>query len=105
MPYKTWNDCCQEAINQLAAIHTRYIKNARVLERWNVELCQRKTFLRIKNKGKRDLGIEDASGCAKNQYRRQPLKHKRGKENFRQTVRKCFSRQIVKPERVRLFSQ
>ena len=61
MPYKTWNDCCQEAINQLAAVHSRYIKNARVLERWNVAFSQRKTF-RIKNKGKRDLGIEYAWG-------------------------------------------
>jgi hypothetical protein len=26
MPYKTWNECCQEAINQLAAVHIRYIK-------------------------------------------------------------------------------
>jgi hypothetical protein len=51
MPYKTRNDCCQEAINQLAAVHIRHIKNARVLERWNVEFRQRKTF-RIKNKGK-----------------------------------------------------
>ena len=54
MPSKTWNDCCQEAINQLAAVHIRYIKNARVLERWNVEFRQRKTFT-VKNRGKRDL--------------------------------------------------
>jgi hypothetical protein len=50
-------------------------------------------------------GIEYAWGCVKNQYRRQPLKHKKGKENFRQTVRKCFSRQVITTERVRLFSQ
>jgi hypothetical protein len=50
-------------------------------------------------------GIEYAWGCAKNQYRSQPLKHKRGKGNFRQTVRKCFSRQVVTTERVRLFFQ
>ncbi len=56
MPYKTWNDCCQEAINQLAAVHIRYIKNARVLERWNVEFRRRKTF-RIKNRGKSDIWI------------------------------------------------
>jgi hypothetical protein len=59
MPYKTWNDCCQEAINQLAVVHIRYIKNTRVLERWNVEFRQRKTF-RMKNKGKKYLGIEYA---------------------------------------------
>jgi tRNA uridine 5-carbamoylmethylation protein Kti12 len=27
MPFKTWLDCCQEAINTLAAVHIRYIKN------------------------------------------------------------------------------
>ena len=50
-------------------------------------------------------GIEYAWGCAKNHYQRQPLKDKRGKDNFRATVRKCFSRDIVTTERVRLFSQ
>jgi hypothetical protein len=35
-------------------------------------------------------GVEYAWGCAKNHYRQQPLKDKRGKENFRQTVRKKF---------------
>jgi hypothetical protein len=50
-------------------------------------------------------GIEYAWGCAKNHYRRQPLKDKRGKENFRQTVRKCFSRDIVTTECIRMFSQ
>ena len=50
-------------------------------------------------------GIEYAWGCAKNLYRRQPLKDKRGKDNFRRTVRKCFSRNVVTSERVRMFSQ
>ncbi|KAI2504134.1 hypothetical protein MHU86_10334 [Fragilaria crotonensis] len=50
-------------------------------------------------------GIEYAWGCAKNHYRRQPLKDKRGKDNFRRTVRACFSRNVVTTERVRLFSQ
>jgi hypothetical protein len=50
-------------------------------------------------------GIEYAWGCAKNHYRRQPLKDKHGKENFRRTVRACFSRNVVTTERVRLFSQ
>ena len=50
-------------------------------------------------------GVEYAWGCAKNHYRRQPLKDKRGKENFRQTVRKCFSRDILTIEQVRMFSQ
>jgi hypothetical protein len=49
-------------------------------------------------------GIEYAWGCAKNHYLRQPLKDKRGKDNFRRTVRKCFSRQVVTTERVRTIS-
>ena len=68
MPYKTWNDCCQEAINQLAAVPAiRYIKNTRVLERWNVG-----SFV----KGKHFVSRTRTSN-------RQHLKHKRGKENFR----------------------
>ena len=54
MPFKSWIDCCQEAINTLAAIHICYIKSARVLTRWNEQFHQRKTFY-IKNKDKRDL--------------------------------------------------
>ena len=50
-------------------------------------------------------GIEYSWGCTKNLYWRQPLKMKRGKANFRATVRKCFSRDIITIERVRLFSQ
>ena len=49
-------------------------------------------------------GIEYAWGCAKNYFRRQPLKDKRGKDNFRRTVRKCFSRNVITAERVRMFS-
>jgi hypothetical protein len=37
-----------------APIHIRYIKSAKVLERWNGEFHQRKTFS-VKNRGKRDL--------------------------------------------------
>jgi hypothetical protein len=50
-------------------------------------------------------GIEYSWGCAKNLYRRQPLKTKRGKSNFRATVRQCFSREVITIDRVRLFSQ
>jgi hypothetical protein len=50
-------------------------------------------------------GIEYSWGCAKNLYRRQPLKTKRGKANFRGTVQQCFSREVLTIERVRLFSQ
>jgi hypothetical protein len=55
MPFKTWNDCCQEAINHLAAVHIHYVKSAKVLERWNVEFRQRKTFCVNMSRGKRDL--------------------------------------------------
>jgi hypothetical protein len=50
-------------------------------------------------------GIEYAWGCAKNHFRRQPLEDKRGEDNFRRTVRKCFSRNVITSERVRRFSQ
>jgi hypothetical protein len=50
-------------------------------------------------------GIEYVWGCAKNHYRRQPMKDKRGTETFRETVRKCLSREVITTERVRLFSQ
>jgi hypothetical protein len=43
-------------------------------------------------------GIEYAWGFAKNHYCRQPLKHKKGKEIFQQTVRKCFSRRVLTTE-------
>ena len=54
MPFKTWNDCCREAIDQLATVHINYIKNEKVLQRWNVEFCKKKLF-RIKHRGTRDL--------------------------------------------------
>jgi hypothetical protein len=54
MPFKTWFECCLEAIDCLATVHIFYIKNAKVLERWNVEFCQKKTF-HVKPRGKRDL--------------------------------------------------
>jgi hypothetical protein len=50
MPFKTWNDCCQEAIDCLAMVHIFYIKNAKVLECWNVEFCERKRFY-VKSRG------------------------------------------------------
>jgi hypothetical protein len=50
-------------------------------------------------------GIEYSWGCAKNMYRRQPLKTKRSVDKFRATVKKCFTREVITIERVRLFSQ
>jgi hypothetical protein len=119
MPHKSWHDCCQEAINALAAVHIRNIKNSRVLQRWNEDFETQETMLCLKAKEMGVMidrtpkchcelageGIEYAWGCAKNHYRRQPLKDKKGKEKFRQTVRKCFSRQVITAERVRMFSQ
>jgi hypothetical protein len=53
MPFTTWNDCCRDAIDQLATVHIKYIKNKKVLQRWNVEFCR--TSFRIKSRGKQDL--------------------------------------------------
>ena len=54
MPYKTWNNCCQDAINIMAKAGVNHITNAKVLERWNVEFRQ-KTMFTPKCRGKRDL--------------------------------------------------
>ena len=50
MPFKTWNKCCRDTIDQLATVHIKYIKNEKVLQRWNVEFCKTKSF-RIKSRG------------------------------------------------------
>ena len=50
-------------------------------------------------------GIEYSWGCAKNEYRRQPLQLKRRKETFRDTVRKSIARDVLTRERIRLFSK
>ena len=51
-------------------------------------------------------GIEYSWGCAKNSFRRVPLKLRRGKENFRNEVRSCLSREkVLVTERIRLFSR
>jgi hypothetical protein len=50
-------------------------------------------------------GIEYSWGCAKNFFRQQPLKDKRKKENFRNTVRHCISEKVLTFERVRKFSR
>jgi len=31
MSFKTWNECCREAINQLPSVHINYIRNEKVL--------------------------------------------------------------------------
>ena len=51
-------------------------------------------------------GIEYSWGCAKNSFRRVPLKQRRGKDNFRNVVRMCLSRdKVLETERIRLFSR
>jgi hypothetical protein len=54
MPFKTWNACCQDAINSLAKVGITYIKNAKVLERWNIEFRGDKMFY-AKSRSKHDL--------------------------------------------------
>ncbi len=50
-------------------------------------------------------GIEYSWGRAKNFFHQQPLKDKRKKENFRNTVRHCISEKVLTCERVQTFSQ
>ncbi len=50
-------------------------------------------------------GIEYSWGCAKNFFCQQPLKEKREKENFRNTVRHCVSEKVITFERVQKVSQ
>ncbi len=47
--------------------------------------------------------IEYAWGCAKNSYRRLPLKQKQGKDSFRKAVRESISREVLTIERIRAF--
>ena len=50
-------------------------------------------------------GVEYSWGCAKDTYRRVPLKKKRGKENFRNVVRECMSREnVLTTDRIHTFS-
>ena len=50
-------------------------------------------------------GIEYSWGCAKNEYRRQPLSNKRGKETYRELVKKVLSRENLTTERIRKFAR
>ena len=50
-------------------------------------------------------GIEYSWGCSKNKYRKEPLSKKKGKETYRELVKKCISRDDLTTERVRKFSR
>jgi hypothetical protein len=50
-------------------------------------------------------GIEYSWGCAKNYYRRLPLADKKGKENFKRSVRSAISRDHLTTDRIRKFSR
>jgi len=50
-------------------------------------------------------GIEYTWGCAKNHYRTMRLQSKKGKENFKEAVKKCISRDLLTTERIRKFSR
>ena len=51
-------------------------------------------------------GIEYAWGCAKGVYRRYRMSEKRGKDNFRESVRRCTSRDnVLTTTRMRKFSR
>ena len=49
-------------------------------------------------------GIEYSWGCSKNEYRGKPINAKRKKEQFRDTVRACLSRDVLTTETVQKFS-
>jgi hypothetical protein len=51
-------------------------------------------------------GIEYSWGCAKDEYHHQPLSAKKEKkETFQETVRKSIAKDVLRKERVRLFSK
>jgi hypothetical protein len=50
MPFKTLNGCRCDAIDQLATVHIKYVKNEKIHQQWNVEFCKTKSF-RIKSRG------------------------------------------------------
>jgi hypothetical protein len=112
MPFKTWNDCCKEAINCLATVLQNLMSTLKDFEAQETMLQLKAMEMGIsmnctpkchcKHAGE---GIKYAWACTKIHYQQQPLKDKRGKENFCQTVRKCFSREVVTTEQVRLFLQ
>jgi hypothetical protein len=50
-------------------------------------------------------GVEYMWACAKGWYRTLSLREKRGKENFKMSVRKCLSAKVLSVERIRKFSR
>jgi hypothetical protein len=50
-------------------------------------------------------GIEYTWGCSKNHYRSMKLQSKKGKEKFRDAVKKCISRDLLTTQRIRKFSR
>jgi hypothetical protein len=54
MPYKTWNDCCQEAINRLAAVHICHVKMQEFWRDGMLSFVKGKYFV-TRTKAKRDL--------------------------------------------------
>ena len=50
-------------------------------------------------------GIEYAWGFAKAYYRSVPMEHKKKYDEFKETVRKCVSRELLTIDRIRSFSR
>lgn len=50
-------------------------------------------------------GIEYTWGCAKGNYRNLTLSKKKGKENFRTSVKNCMSEEVLSLERIRKFAR
>jgi hypothetical protein len=49
-------------------------------------------------------GIKYTWGCSKNHYQSMKLQSKKGKEKFRDAVKKCISEDLLTTQRIRKFS-
>ena len=50
-------------------------------------------------------GVEYVWACAKGNYRSMSLKHKRGKDNFKASIRHCLSEEVITKVRIRKFAR
>ena len=49
----TWGECCSQAVNELCNIGISFITYGRTIQRWNVEFCNKETFLEPNQQEKR----------------------------------------------------
>lgn len=58
-------------------------------------LCQRKNCPAIIGRQAWNEGVEYSWAFSKMRYRRQPMKRKKGRENFKELVRECHSNDVL----------